>query len=316
MTRIPPFDPEVAEVLHSRSDVVTSLLPDAIPALRERVTRPSAQEMTRNGAFDLQVHQLPAADGTLLELVLLRPRDTASAVPVLYHVHGGGLVVGTPYEDLPDLTELALETGCAIASIEYRLSPEHPYPTPLDDVYAGLEWLVREASSLGLDPARIIIGGPSAGGGLAAAAALLARDRGGPSLLGQLLIYPMLDDRNDSFSARQMAGRGAWDRTANETGWSAYLGSDRDDVPIYASPARATDLSGLPPMFLDVGSAETFRDEIVGYADLAWQCGVEAELHVWPGGVHGFDALAPAAAVSQDARKARVQWLRRLLTSR
>lgn len=154
----------------------------------------------------------------------------------------------------------------------------------------------------------------SAGGGLAAAGALLARDRGGPQLLGQMLICPMLDDRNDSASGFQMEGHGAWDRTANETAWDAYLGElPRDDVPIYASPGRAADLADLPPAFIDVGSAETFRDEDIAYASRIWAAGGEAELHVWPGGVHGFDALVPEAMISKDAREARARWLERLL---
>ncbi|KDA06848.1 esterase [Microbacterium sp. CH12i] len=154
----------------------------------------------------------------------------------------------------------------------------------------------------------------SAGGGLAAGVAVLARDRQGPRMLGQMLICPMLDDRNDSDSGHQMTGQGAWDRTANETGWNLYLGDiQRDEVPIYASPARADDLSGLPPTFIDVGSAETFRDENIAYASRIWACGGDAELHLWPGGVHGFDALAPDAALSHDARQARVRWLTRLL---
>lgn len=314
----PPFDPAIERELQSRSDIVTALTPDEIMALRARVARPTDDEMTLHGAFALTTHEVPASDGHSLAMVVLRPTDADAVVPVLYHVHGGGLVVGTPYEDLPALAATAREVGCAVASIGYRLAPEHPYPTPVEDVYAGLTWLAAQAAHLGLDPERIIIGGPSAGGGLAAAAALLARDRHGPALLGQLLVYPMLDDRNDSASAHQMSGIGAWDRTANETGWSAYLGSaslgaQRDNVPIYAAPARATDLSGLPPMFLDVGSAETFRDEIIAYADRAWLSGGDAELHVWPGGVHGFDALAPEAALSLAARAARVTWLRRLL---
>jgi acetyl esterase/lipase len=155
----------------------------------------------------------------------------------------------------------------------------------------------------------------SAGGGLAAATALLARDRGGPHLVGQLLIYPMLDDRNDSASAAQMAGVGSWDRTANATGWWAYLG-DRaggPDVPGHAAPARVEDLGGLPPAFVDVGSAETFRDEDVAYAERLWRCGGDAELHVWPGGCHAFDFLAPEAMLSRNARATRVRWLTRVL---
>ena len=159
------------------------------------------------------------------------------------------------------------------------------------------------------------IAGASAGGGLAAAVTLLARDRGGPALIGQLLMCPMLDDRNDTVSARQMAGLGVWDSTSNETGWTALLGDARGgpDVSPYGAPARATDLSGLPPTFIDVGSAETFRDEDVTYASRIWQAGGVAELHVWPGGYHGYFLFAPHAQVSQETLAARVQWLRRLL---
>ncbi|MYX20473.1 alpha/beta hydrolase fold domain-containing protein, partial [Streptomyces sp. SID8380] len=155
----------------------------------------------------------------------------------------------------------------------------------------------------------------SAGGGLAAGVALAARDRGGPALLGQLLMCPMLDDRNDTPSAVQMAGTGLWDREANHMGWTALLGERRGgpDVSPYAAPARAVDLAGLPPAFVDVGSAETFRDEDVAYASRLWACGVQTELHVWPGGFHGFDGIAPQAALSQTARTTRTEWLRRLL---
>jgi len=236
-------------------------------------------------------------------------------VPVVYHLHGGGLVTGSAYDDLPWLLELASQTGMAVAAIEYRLAPEWPFPAAVEDSYAGLLWIAENGAEHGIDPARIVISGVSAGGGLAAAAALLARDRGGPHLAGQMLIYPMLDDRNNTASAAQMAGVGSWDQTANATGWRAYLG-DRaggPDVPGHAAPARVEDLRGLPPAFLDVGSAETFRDEDVAYAERLWRCGGDAELHVWPGGCHAFDLLAPEARVSRDARAARVRWLTRVL---
>ena len=163
----------------------------------------------------------------------------------------------------------------AVVSVEYRLAPETPHPGPVEDCYAGLSWTVAHAAELGVDPARVIVGGVSAGGGLAAAVALLARDRGAPALLGQLLACPMLDDRNDTPSAWQMAGVGVWDRAANDVGWAALLGDARGgpDVSPYAAPARAADLSGLPPAFIDVGSAETFRDEDVAYASRIWQAG-------------------------------------------
>jgi acetyl esterase/lipase len=309
----PPFDPDVAHALNTRTDIVTTLQAEQIDGLRAGIARPSEAEMTGDGAFTLTQHLVPVPDGHEVLAIVLRPRDVVGPLPVLYHVHGGGLVVGTPYEDLPALVPIAEQVGCAIVAVDYRLAPEDPYPAPLDDVYAVLSWVSEAGSGLGLDAERVVIGGVSAGGGLAAAATLLARDRGGPRLIGQLLACPMLDDRNDSLSAKQMAGIGAWDRTANRTGWDAYLGTDRADAPIYASPARAEDLSGLPPMFIDVGSAETFRDEVLAFASRFWACGGDGELHVWAGGAHGFDALVPDAPISRRAVAARVAWLERVM---
>jgi acetyl esterase/lipase len=311
--RRPPLDPDIAEALALRSDVVTTLELEQVPALRALAPVHSEADLTWDGLFELSRHAAPGTHGNEVELVILRPRDTVTP-PVIYHVHGGGLVVGTSTDILPVLVRLAARVGAAVAAVEYRLAPEARYPAAVEDVYSGLVWLAENARDLGLDPARIVIDGVSAGGGLAAAAALLSRDRRGPALAGQMLICPMLDDRNDSASGHQMAGSGAWDRTANETGWAAYLGDlPREEVPIYASPGRATDLSGLPPTYIDVGSAETFRDEDVAYAAGIWAAGGDAELHVWPGGVHGFDALAPDAPLSRDAREARARWLERRL---
>jgi acetyl esterase/lipase len=186
----------------------------------------------------------------------------------------------------------------------------------LDDCLAGLEWLAEHAEEIGIDLAKIIVAGMSGGGGLAAALCLLTRDGQGPQPLGQILMEPMIDDR-DTFSSRQMEGIVEWDRVINQMVWGHVLGEKRgtDDVSSYAAPARAEDLSGLPPTYLDVGSAETFRDEVVSYASRIWQAGGAAELHVWPGGFHAFEVSVPGAALSQAARAARLTWLRRLLNT-
>jgi acetyl esterase/lipase len=233
----------------------------------------------------------------------------------LCNIHSGGMVAGDNRTGIALLLDWAEDLGAAVISVEYRLAPETPHPGPVEDCYAGLAWTAGHAQELGIDPGRIVVVGGSAGGGLAAAVALLARDRGGPALAGQMLMIPMLDDRNDTPSAVQMAGAGVWDRADNEVGWTALLGAARGgpDVSPYAAPARASDLSGLPPAFIDVGSAETFRDEAVTYASRIWQAGGVAELHVWPGGFHGFMNLSPQAAVSRDAAAAELKWLRRIL---
>jgi len=232
----------------------------------------------------------------------------------VYYTHGGGMFMGNRFFAADQLAGWVDSLGVTVVTVEYRLAPEHPDPAPVEDCYAGLVWMAKNATELGIDPERIVICGESAGGGLAVGTALLARDRGGPELAGQMLIYQMLDDRNVTFSTEQFDGVGLWDRTSNATGWTALLGERRgtDAVSCYAAPARAEDLSGLPPAFIDVSSTESFRDEAVAYADMLWKAGVQAELHVWPGVPHGFDIFVPDAQISVAARGARTAWLQRL----
>jgi len=238
-----------------------------------------------------------------------------SATAVLYHVHGGGLFSGEARFDVGTILTLVAGLPLTVIAVDYRLAPETPHPGPVEDCYAGLLWIVEHADGLAVDPSRIVVEGSSGGGALAAAVGLLARDRSGPAILGQMLLAPMLDDRNDTPSVRQLADVAVWDNTANATAWSALLGDacGGPDVSPYAAPARATDLSGLPATFIDVGSVEIFRDEAVSYATRLWQAGNAAELHVWAGGFHGFEQVRPQAALSQDAIAARGRWLRRLL---
>jgi acetyl esterase/lipase len=277
---------------------------------------PTNQELQRDGTFLVEDRSVPGPQGAPdITLLICRPASATAPVPVIYHTHGGGMISGDNRTSLPEVLDWAQDMQVAVVSVEYRLAPETRHPGPVEDCYAGLVWTVQNAEELGIDPDRVVVAGASAGGGLTAALTLMARDRGGPALAGQLLMCPMLDDRNDSVSARQLAGRGVWDCISNDTGWSALLGSARGgpDVSPYAAPARATDLSGLPPTFIDVGSAETFRDEDVDYASRIWQAGGVAELHVWPGGFHGYYAMAAHAQIAQETRAARLRWLRRLL---
>jgi acetyl esterase/lipase len=317
----PPFDPELEPALaelSSRGGMVLSM--EMIPAIRQAPSPfpvPTLADLERGGAFEVSERLVPGPAGAPdVSLLICRPTAVAAPAACLYFIHGGGMIMGDNRGGgFPGALAHAEKLGAAVVSVEYRLAPETPHPGPVEDCYAGLVAAVEQADELGLDPARVIVGGASAGGGLAAAVALLARDRGGPALLAQLLLCPMLDDRNETPSSYQMAGLGIWDRGANELGWTALLGAARGgpDVSPYAAPARATDLSGLPPAFIDVGSAETFRDEDVAYATRIWQAGGRAELHVWPGGFHGFTGMVPDAALSKAATAAQQTWLRRIL---
>jgi acetyl esterase/lipase len=314
----PPFDPELGAALTALADLIPpSLDADQLTGMRSgsALALPTEDELRRDGAFEVEDRTVPGlGDDPDITLLVCTPTAPTGALGCVYHTHGGGMVLGDRRLGMVEMLDWAEQFNLVVVSVEYRLAPETPHPGPIDDCYAGLLWTTEHAGELGFDRSRMIVAGGSAGGGLAAALALRARDQNGPDLLGQMLIYPMLDDRNDTPSARQMAGLGLWDRNANEFGWTALLGDARGgpDVSPYAAPARATDLAGLPPAFIDVGSAETFRDEDVAYASRIWQAGGRAELHVWPGGFHGFDGLAPAAQLSHDAREARVRWLNRL----
>ena len=276
------------------------------------------EQLTRNGTYTFVDRTVPGPSGAPdISLLIALPVGRESPVAAIYFTHGGGMVSGNRRATTAVAMELAAANGMAMISVEYRLAPEHPHPAPVEDCYAGLTWVDQNAGELGINPDRIVAVGVSAGGGLTAALALLARDRNGPKLFGQMLMSPMLDDRNDSVSALQMAGANVWDRIANQTGWQSLLGDRQGgpDVSAYAAPARATDLSGLPLTLIDVGSAETFRDEAVDYASRIWQAGGVAELHVWPGGCHGSDGFAPGATISTSANRARFEWLTRVLSN-
>jgi acetyl esterase/lipase len=318
---LPPLDPELAAGLAGMPAVGLgdSVTVDMIPARREliaQLAQVADADLRRDGAYDVSTRLVPGPEGAPdVELLICLPTAAPTPVATLYHVHGGGMILGDNRTGVTGMLDLAAPFGMAVVSVEYRLAPEHPYPAGVEDCYAGLSWVASHAGELGIDPARVVVAGASAGGGLSAAVALAARDRGGPPLAGQLLLCPMLDDRNDTPSAVQMAGGAIWSRAANELGWTALLGPLRGgpDVPPYAAPARAADLSGLPPAFIDVGSAEAFRDEAVEYASRIWRGGGVAELHVWPGGFHAFAGFVPDAAISKDAVAAPARWLGRLL---
>lgn len=249
-----------------------------------------------------------------VRMAVWRPSDAkpGDARPCLYWTHGGGYIMGSHDADASRFAPWILRHGWVCVSVDYRLAPETPHPGPVEDAYAGLRWTHANATSLGAGPNRIVIGGPSAGGGLAAGLGLITRDRGEIALIGQLLIYPMIDDRQVTPSSQWPVP--VWDPEWNRLGWRAYLG-DRygtDDISMYAAPARATDLRGLPPTYVTVGALDGFLDEDIDYAQRLTRAGVSTELHVHPGAPHGFESAAPTSAVGQRARKDYENWLVRI----
>jgi acetyl esterase/lipase len=318
----PPFDPELGAALASLPpELQHSLLPEDIPEWRSGLTEmlPVTDEvLCRDGAVELEERQIPGPEGAPdLSVLILRPARGSGPWPGIYHTHGGGMVLGNKRFGADELAMWVDEIGAVAVSVDYRLAPEHPHPAPVEDCYAGLVWTSKHADELGIDPSRLVIAGASAGGGLAAATALMARDRGGPALSHQILMCPMLDDRGVTPSSQELDNEGVWDRTSNATGWTALLGDacGGPDVSPYAAPARAQDLTGLPPAFIDVGSVETFRDEDIDYAARLSQARVSVEFHMWPGGFHGFDMMVPQSALGQIARATRLAYLRRALSS-
>lgn len=312
----PPLDPELRALL-ADMPLVPELNREVLPQIRQFSSMP-VEPLLEGRAIDRREVSIAGADGADIPLSVFSPAGPARTTPApcVYWMHGGGMVMGDRFSQLDIPLEWLDLFGAVVVSVDYRLAPEATGTSLVDDCYHGLLWVAEHADELGVDPGRIIVAGVSAGGGLTAGIALLARDRGGPPLAAQVLICPMLDHHNDTTSSRQYAGEpGVWTREMNEFGWRSVLGDLADDaVPAHVSPATAGDLSGLPDTYVDAGTAEVFRDEAVAYATRVWAAGGQAELHIWAGGFHGFDALYPQALISAQARRARTDWLARVLT--
>ena len=260
-----------------------------------RLRKPSA-------SGDVEVVTLGSGVGVRL----FRPPGLTESTPALLWIHGGGYVMGTAQQDDRLCRRFSARLGITVASVDYRLAPEYPYPAPLEDCYTALTWL---AGLPAVDRGRIAIGGASAGGGLAAALALLARDRGEVAPIFQLLAYPMLDDRSSTTGDKP--NHRLWTTRSNHFGWTAYLG---DADPQIAVPARRDDLSGLPPAWIGVGTNDLFHDEDLAYAERLSGAGVPCEVEVVPGVFHGFDQFLPKAQVSRRFLDTQCNSLRVALT--
>ena len=316
----PPFDPELVPVLEAVRQGIPPFSAEILPLIRQQSADgfPGMEpaDLTVGGAVRVEERQVPGPEGAPdITLLILSPTVEGPPRPVIYHIHGGGMVIGNRVFGVEAFLPHVADGTAVVVSVEYRLAPEHPDPAPVEDCYAGLVWTAKNAADLGIDPEHLMIAGASAGGGLAAGTALLARDRSFPKLSHQILICPMLDDRFETHSSRMLDDEGVWDREANLFGWTALLGERRGgpDVSPYAAPARAEDLTGLPRTYIDTGSTETFRDETLTYARRLSEAGVSVDLHMWGGGFHGFDMMAGHAAVSRASIATRDEFVRRAL---
>jgi acetyl esterase/lipase len=286
-----PFNPQLRAARFLPRTVITARTLPALRVLTKLAAiarRPDAQVVSVNA--NVSVH-------------VFRPASAPPRAPALLWIHGGGMVLGDAGQDSGFCRGVAEQLNIIVVSVAYRLAPEHPFPAPLEDCYAALQWLARQPD---IDSARIAIGGASAGGGLAAALALLAKQRGEIRPVLQLLSYPMLDDRTTTRTDIDPRGLRLWSPASNRFGWRAYLGSAVADgeAPPLAAPARHDDLSGLPPAWIGVGSNDLFHDEDVTYARRLRQAGVATTLHLVPGAYHNFDSIEAKAAISRAFVKA------------
>lgn len=300
MAIIDRLDPELKVVVEQ----LPSLDLRDIPAARAASAQMHAQKHVEKTNVNVthSDHMAPGRDGNPDVMVrVFKPAHASDLLPCLYWIQGGGYCLTAPDLDDQFCEEIVDRHHCAVVSVDWRRAPEHPFPAPAEDCYAGLAWTVGRAADLGIDPARVVIGGQSSGGGSAAGLALLVRDRLEFSVAYQLLIYPMLDDTNSTPFSFLVTDSNLWNRTKNQIGWRSYLGDayGTPDVSPYAAPARMKDLSGLPPASVLTGELDLFVDEDIQYAQRLMQSGVPTELHVYPAAHHGFDRMAPGAAVTQ-----------------
>ena len=296
-------------------DILWEALPGGLNGIPDIVTRRAAYEAFRAAAPKGEFHNLNVSDHSYagpdgdLSLRLYQPQSASVPAPGLIYIHGGGMIMGNLESQDEVLKITASELGIPIASIDYRKAPEHPYPAAPEDCYAGVCWVFENAAALGMDTNNIGLMGASAGGGLALATALMLRDREGPKLKHLIPIYPMIDDRHHTDSSKTVLDIGIWDREGSIEAWNWYLGDSAPDA--YAAPARAEDLSGLPPTYIDVGDLDLFRDEDILIAQRLSAAGVPVEFHLWTGAYHASELFAPQATLSQRIWATRYAAIRR-----
>jgi len=304
------FDPELAPFLQYLPGMTLEDIDAARAAMGRLIAM--APEVDASGVeMDERSVPGPAGSGPV-RVRVYRPTATApeGSWPAVLYIHGGGFVMGSVEAEHGGCVRICADVGAVVVSVDYRLAPEHPYPAGAEDCYSVLSWLHSEAGALSLDTSRVAVAGSSAGGGLAAAVALMARDRGGPALCFQYLGIPELDDRLSSPSMTAFTDTPVWNRPNAEWSWQYYLGplagsgpQHRGEVPIYAAPARAADLSGLPPAYVSTMEYDPLRDEGIDYATRLMRAGVSTELHCFPGTWHGSSMIVTAGVSRRSARE-------------
>lgn len=300
----PRTDPTTALEMRVGTDIfLSSVMPKLLPG--DRIQQKIFTIQSYDGA-ELQLRRLAA------------PEHIAASTPqpAVLAIHGGGLVAGSAEMCTGLYARDALDGDRPVFAIGYRLAPEHPAPTGAEDAFAAFKYISEHAAELNIDPARIAVKGESAGGGLAAAVALMARDREfSPAPAKLIMVYPMLDDRTNPPADSGFLKLASWSPAKNRLGWGAYVGEEKvgkpdADVSLYAAPARAKSLRGLPSTYIDVGTLDLFRDEGLDFAQRLMRDDVEVEFHLLPGVPHAFDLVAVGSKLQLRASEARAAALR------
>jgi acetyl esterase/lipase len=301
-------------------DALSKMLPGGFQAVPEITNRRAIAKQIFYGNVqghpDLTIsdYKVPGLNNAPdITLRVYTPKSVKDLNSGIYNIHGGGMNIGSLEMDQPNAILFALKFNAVVVSVEYRLAPENPYPAAVEDCYAGIVWMAKNAKMLKIDPEHIAVYGGSAGGGLTLATSLMARDKNFPKICFQMALYPMIDDRNITVSSQEVLNVGIWDRASNIEAWKWYLGGKKADG--YAAPTRAVNLKGLPPTFMDVGEVDLLRDEDIEFAQRLIKAGVTTEFHVYPGAFHASEMFAPNAKLSKRIWETRYSALSRALNN-
>ncbi len=308
------LDPEIAHAIDHNPAERYIAIGDDPPKGREMTIANNREARANLPPTDVTIGErtIPGPDGDI-PIVIYQPPGPAPRGGLLW-MHGGGYIVGEARDDARCI-EFAEFVGCTVVSVDYRLAPESTYKESIADCFAALNWIADNTDELGIDAGRIAIGGGSAGGGLTAGLALYNRDHAGPDLAYQLMIYPMIDDTHDTPSGHEDTCPTTWNRDVSFKAWKMYLGDEygTDNVSPYAAASRATDLTGLPPALVIVGTQDLFRDENIDYAQRLMAAGVPTDLLVYAGMFHGVEIHVPDATPSKRMRMGYLSGLKRAI---